>query len=54
MNSLKKGKAIKAVIDYFKCVLVLDGKDTVAAKDVPRAIGGMEFKSWEFFDTMVV
>jgi hypothetical protein len=54
MNSLKKGKEIKAVIDYFKCVLVLDGKDTVAAKDVPRAIGGMEFKSWEFFDTMVV
>ncbi|HOP50016.1 MAG TPA: hypothetical protein PK887_05275 [Ignavibacteriales bacterium] len=54
MNSLKKGKEIKAVIDYSKCVLVLDGKDTVAAKNVPRAIGGMEFKSWEFFDTMVV
>lgn len=54
MSNLKKGKTVKAVIDYSKCILVVDGKDTVAAKDTPRAIGGMEFRTWEFFDTMVV
>lgn len=54
MDNLKKGKTVKAVIDYSKCLLVVDGKDTIAAKDTPRAIGGMEFRTWEFFDTMVV
>ncbi|HOL81809.1 MAG TPA: hypothetical protein PLI27_03250 [Ignavibacteriales bacterium] len=54
MNNLKKGKTVKVVIDYSKCLLVVDGKDTIATKDTPRAMGGMEFRTWEYFDTMVV
>jgi hypothetical protein len=44
------GADLRAVIDYARCKLLIDGKEEPA----PRAIGGMVFTAWEFFDKGVV
>lgn len=49
-DALKAGKQVRAVIEYKKTVLTLDGKETPA----PDATGGMEFKAWEQFAKGVV
>ncbi len=45
MESLKMGKDVKSIIHYGKCKLIIDGKEETA----PDAIGGMEFKTFEYF-----
>lgn len=50
MTALKSGHEVRAVIDYGKTTLLIDGKEEAA----PKAIGGMTFEPWEFFDRGVV
>jgi hypothetical protein len=50
MTALKAGKNVKAVIYYAKCKLFSDG---VEETEVPNAIGGMSFTTYEYFDTSV-
>lgn len=50
LSALENGLQISARFDYEKCDLLIDGK-----KETPPAIrGGMEIKSYEFFETMTV
>jgi hypothetical protein len=50
MKAATNGSDLRAVIDYSRCKLVIDGKEEPA----PKAIGGMHFTAWEFFDKGVV
>jgi len=45
LEALKAGRTVKAVFYYAKCRLVIDGKDEKA----PDAVGGMEFRTFEYF-----
>ncbi len=46
MNHLNTGKAARAVFDYAKCDLKIDGKDSDYK---PQAIGGMSIDVYEYF-----
>lgn len=50
MDALRYGHVVRAVIQYAKCKLIIDGKEEKA----PDATGGMEFKAWEQFAKGVV
>ena len=50
MASLKAGKNVRAIIYYAKCKLVADSAVTPS----PDAIGGMDFKTFEYFAPMSV
>ncbi len=50
MGELKSGNEVRIVIDYGKCSLMIDGEETEA----PKAIGGMNMNTFEFFDVGVV
>jgi hypothetical protein len=50
MSAALQGRQIRAVIDYSKTVMVIDGKEEKA----PAAIGGMTFMNWEQFAPGVV
>lgn len=45
LGALKSGRTVKAVIHYAQCRLTIDGKDEKA----PDAVGGMEFRTFEYF-----
>jgi hypothetical protein len=45
LSALQAGRTVKAVIHYARCRLVVDGKDERA----PDAVGGMEFRTFEYF-----
>jgi hypothetical protein len=47
---LKSGKKVNVVIDYGKCDLYSDGKK---ADKSPNAIGGMDFSTYEYFDSSI-
>jgi len=44
-SALQAGRTVRAVIHYARCRLVVDGKDEPA----PDAVGGMEFRTFEYF-----
>jgi hypothetical protein len=50
MTALKAGKNVKAVIYYGKCKLFSEG---VEEAESPNAIGGMNFDTYEYFDSSV-
>ncbi len=50
MKAATSGADLRAVIDYARCKLLIDGKEEPSVK----AIGGMKFIAWEFFDRGVV
>lgn len=50
MRALNSGHTVNVVIDYGKTTLLIDGKEQPA----PKAIGGMAFTPWEFFEKGVV
>jgi hypothetical protein len=50
MSALNSGHEVAVVVDYAKTVMVIDGKEEPA----PKAIGGMTFSPWEFFEKGVV
>ncbi len=45
LANLKSGNTVKAIIHYSLAKLVIDGKEEKA----PDAIGGMEFRTFEYF-----
>lgn len=45
LGALKDGRAVRAVIHYAKCRLIVDGKEEKA----PDAVGGMDFRTFEYF-----
>lgn len=49
-STLKGGGEVRIVVDYAKTKLVLDGEEIAA----PKAIGGTQIDSWEWFDRGVV
>jgi hypothetical protein len=50
MKAAREGFGLRAVIEYGRCKLLIDGKEESA----PSATGGMHFNSWEQFDKGVV
>jgi hypothetical protein len=50
MKAATSGADLRAVLDYARCKLMVDGKEEPSVK----AIGGMKFTAWEFFDRGVV
>ncbi len=50
MKAATSGADLRAVFDYARCKLIVDGKEEPSVK----AIGGMRFSAWEFFDRGVV
>ncbi len=50
MIALKAGKNVKTVIYYGKCKLFSEG---VEEAESPNAIGGMNFDTYEYFDSSV-
>lgn len=44
-SALQSGRTVKAVFHYALCRLVVDGKEERA----PNAVGGMEFRTFEYF-----
>lgn len=50
IEALRTGHAVRAVIQYAKCTLTIDGK----AEKAPDATGGMDFRAWEQFARGVV
>jgi hypothetical protein len=50
MKAANSGQQIRTVIDYSKTTLIIEGKEQKA----PAAIGGMLFRSWEYFAPGVV
>lgn len=50
LELLKNGNEIRAIIDYSKCELIIDSQKV----ESPKAIGGMNFNTFEFFDVMSV
>lgn len=50
MAALKEGKTVKSVIYYGKCTLFSEGKEE---PESPNAIGGMNFDTYEYFDSSV-
>lgn len=50
LTELKNGKTVKVVVNYEKTKLVIDGKEEIA----PKAIGGFEINSFEYFAKGVV
>ena len=45
MDALKSGKEVRVVIDYSKCKLLVEGKESESVD----AIGGMTINSFEYF-----
>ena len=50
MTALKGGEAVRVIIDYGRCKLIVDGKPA----DSPKAIGGMSVDVFEYFDQMAI
>jgi hypothetical protein len=50
MKAATSGSDLRAVLDYARCKLMVDGKEEPSVK----AIGGMTFTAWEFFEKGVV
>ena len=50
LKAATSGASLRAVLDYSRCKLMVDGKEEPS----PKAIGGMAFSAWEFFDKGVV
>ncbi len=50
MSALNTGKSVKAVIYYGKCKLYSEGREQ---PESPNAIGGMDIKTYEYFDSSV-
>lgn len=46
MRVLKNGERVRVIIDYSKCKVVFNENEIPA----PKAIGGMNFETFEFFD----
>lgn len=50
LDNLSSGQSVRAIIDYSKCDLIIDSQKV----ESPKAIGGMNFDNFEFFDVMTV
>jgi hypothetical protein len=50
MDTLKGGNAVRVVVDYGQCKLLIDGKEEKS----PEAIGGMDWAAWEYFAKGVI
>ncbi len=54
MDAMKSGNTVKAVIYYGQAEMIIAGEESDEKEMGPDAIGGMEFKTWEYFAKGVV
>lgn len=50
MKALRSGETVNLVLDYGKMKLIIGNEEVEA----PKAIGGMKFTPWEFFEKGVI